>query len=97
MAVGIFVTGVENTPTDRAVAQQQLDQMLEKLEVERPSAPRSRALWWLSPEGLGEWVFRGGTIPWAAERPPHLRLRQRVLSSATPSVLGDFTHHSIKK
>jgi hypothetical protein len=27
----------------------------------------------------------------------HLRLRQRVLSSATPSVLGDFTHHSIKK
>jgi hypothetical protein len=29
MAVGIFLTRVENTPTDRAVAQQQLDQMLE--------------------------------------------------------------------
>src|SRR3990172_3372052 len=28
---------------------------------------------------------------------PHLRFGQRVLSSATPSVLGDFTHHSIKK
>src|SRR3989304_2220713 len=30
MVVGIFVIAVENTPTDRAAGQQQLDEMLQK-------------------------------------------------------------------
>src|SRR3972149_3657110 len=35
MVVGIFVIAVENTPTDRAAGQQQLDEMLQK----HPRAP----------------------------------------------------------
>jgi len=39
MVVGIFVIAVENTPTDRAAGQQQLDEMLQK----HPRPPRSGA------------------------------------------------------
>gem|GEM_PF-4721415 len=41
--------------------------------------------------------FRAERIVRPQDGHPHLRFGQRVLSSATPSVLGDFTHHSIKK
>ena len=55
MAVGIFVTRVENTPTDRAVAQQQLDQMLEKHP--RPLAPGLSRRPWSAAYDLGPSVF----------------------------------------
>jgi hypothetical protein len=38
--------------------------------------------------------FRAERIVGRQDGHPHLRFGQRVLSSATPSVLGDFTHHS---
>jgi hypothetical protein len=40
------------------------------------------------------WYFRAERIVDPQNGHPHLRFGQRVLSSATPSVLGDFTHHS---
>src|SRR3989304_980024 len=41
MVVGIFVIAVENTPTDRAAGQQQLDEMLQK-HPRRPPPPPPR-------------------------------------------------------
>src|SRR3989304_5996865 len=78
MVVGIFVIAVENTPTDRAAGQQQLDEMLQKHRPRRPPPP-------LPAMSLGacRCCCRGGTLAngWRrpGPQPPEGEFRHRSL------------------